>query len=293
MRALIFGKNGQVARMLAEEASAEAHPIVLGSAEADLSAPGAAIGAIDAHQPEIIINAAAYTAVDKAEDERIAAEQLNAGAVAEIAAKANDIDAPFLHISTDYVFDGASDSPYREDDAVAPLNAYGSSKLNGEQAALAANPQSIILRTSWVFSEYGGNFVKTMLKLAQNRNALDVVSDQIGGPTSARDIARALWMIAGKKYRGAPGDGVYHFQSAPATSWADFARKIFEITGADMTVSDIATAAYQQKFPQAARPLNTVLDCSRIERDFGIAQPDWRSSLRQVIKALENQGTHP
>ena len=291
MRILLFGCNGQLARCVKDEAQATDEVIALGSAtDANLMQPGAANIAIAAHHPDIIINAAAYTAVDRAEEDKDAAMRLNAGAVAEIAGAARKAGAPFLHVSTDYVFDGHSNAPYKENDPTNPLNVYGASKLAGEKAALEENENAIIIRTSWVFSEYGANFVKTMLRLAGERDTLSIVDDQIGGPTSARDIARALLTIAHKKHRGAPGEGIYHFQGAPSVSWAGFASKIFEIAGANVAVTPIPTA----QFPTpAARPLRTLLDCARIERDFGVAQPDWRIALRQVIEALQKKDEQP
>lgn len=290
MRILLFGRNGQVARCFLEEACAAHDVVALGSAEVDLMTPGGGAAAVSEYQPDVVINAAAYTAVDRAEEERDAAMRLNADAVAELAKAAKAAGAPFIHISTDYVFDGASNIHYGEDSPTNPLNVYGASKLAGERAALDENPETVIIRSSWVFSEYGGNFVKTMLRLAAERNALSVVDDQVGGPTAARDIARALMTIAEKKHRGASGDGFYHYQGAPTVSWAAFAAKIFEIAGADVNVTPIPTADYPTP---AARPLRTVLDCARIERDFGIAQPDWRIALRQVIGVLTKKDEGP
>lgn len=285
MRILIFGKNGQVARALKDIASEDV--IALGRDDADLVQPGAAKGAIAARQPDIIINASAYTAVDKAESEEAAAHRLNCAAPEEMAIAAAKTETPFIHISTDYVFDGTAEGKLDENAAVNPLNVYGRTKCEGERAVLKANPDAIILRTSWVFSEYGGNFVKTMLRLGAEREELTIVADQKGGPTAAADIARAIIAIAGKKHRGAPGAGLYHFQGAPAASWADFAEKIFEIAKLPVKVSHIKTKDYPTP---AARPLNTVLDCAKIERDFGIGQPDWRTELRRVIAALKEEG---
>lgn len=285
MRMLVFGKNGQVARALKDAAGVSV--IALGRSEADLMRPGAARAAIAAHAPEIIINAAAYTAVDKAEDDEAAARRLNAEAPAEMAEAAVEADIPFLHLSTDYVFDGKAQTRLAEDAPTSPLNIYGATKREGEQAVAAAHPGAVIIRTSWVFSEFGGNFVKTMLRLAETRDALSIVADQTGGPTEAGDIAHALIAIAGKKHRGAPGAGLYHFQGAPAVSWAEFAEKIFEIAARPVKVSHIKTEDYPTP---ARRPLNTVLDCAKIERDFGIGQPDWRKSLRRVIAALKTEG---
>ena len=284
MRILLFGRNGQVARAFQEEASGAHEVIALGRAQADLMEKGAAQSAIKKHAPDIIINAAAYTAVDKAEEEKETAAQLNTAAAEEIATGARNFGGHLIHISTDYVFDGEKTEPYLEDDATHPLSVYGKTKCDGEAAVLKTSPEAIIIRTSWVFSEYGQNFLKTMLRLAGDRDALNIVDDQIGGPTAARDIARAALIIAGKKHRGARGAGIYHFQGSPAVSWAAFAAKIFEIAGADIAVNPIATTQY----PTAAqRPVNTVLDCAKMERDFGVAQPDWRASLRQAVAALE------
>ncbi|MEM8772610.1 MAG: dTDP-4-dehydrorhamnose reductase [Pseudomonadota bacterium] len=282
MDILLFGKDGQVARSLQEEAGSVA-VTALGSAECNLLTPGAGATAIAGRSPDVIINAAAYTAVDKAEEERDAAQRLNADAPVELARAAKDAGAVFIHISTDYVFNGADEHAYSEQDETAPLNHYGDSKRAGEEGILDLNSEAVILRTSWVFSEFGANFVKTMLRLGAERDQLSIVDDQIGGPTPARDIARTLLTIAGKKHRGAPGDGVYHFQGRPSVSWAAFAEKIFEIAGLKTGIEKISTAAYPTP---ASRPLNTVLDCARIERDFGLAAPDWRIGLRAVIAAL-------
>jgi len=286
MRILLFGANGQVARSLAEEARGAHDVVALGRRDADLMTAGAGASAVKAHQPEAIVNAAAYTAVDAAEEDRQAATRLNAKAVGEIAAAAKDTGAHFIHLSTDYVFGGEHSKPISEAEETGPLNVYGETKRDGERAALDANAASIILRTSWVFSEFGNNFVKSMLRFGGERDAMNIVSDQIGGPTPARDIARVILAIAGKKHRGAPGEGVYHYQGAPAVSWADFASKIFEYAEIATVVTPIATTDYPTP---ARRPLYTVLDCARIERNFGVAQPDWRVGLRQVLSALKSR----
>ena len=281
MRMLLFGKHGQVAQSLRDEADS-ANIIALGSGDCDLLQPGAGAAAIAAQKPDIVINATGYTAVDKAETEIAAARRLNAEAPAELAAAAHEASARFIHLSTDYVFDGAGEF-YNENAQTHPLNQYGKTKRDGEIAVLTAAPNSIILRTSWVFSPYGANFVKTMLRLAGERQDLTIVGDQIGGPTPAGDIARAILTIAAKIHRGAEGAGVYHFQGRPTVSWAAFARAIFEAAEADVAVEEIATADYPTP---AQRPLRTILDCARIERDFGIPPADWRSGLRQTISAL-------
>jgi len=285
MRILVFGRNGQVARALVDAAGDNV--VAAGRDDADLMQAGAAAQAAARYKPDVIVNAAAYTAVDKAESDEAAARRLNTLAPAEIAAAAAQIEAPFIHLSTDYVFSGAGGARLDENAPTAPLNVYGATKLEGEKAVLGANPKAVVIRTSWVFSQYGANFVKTMLKLAKERDTLTIVSDQIGGPTAANDIAHAILAIAGKLQRGAPGAGIYHFQGSPAVSWAEFAEKIFDIAGASVNVSAIKTADYPTP---AKRPLYTVLDCAKIERDFGVGQPDWRESLRGVIAALRKEG---
>ena len=285
MQILVFGENGQVARSLRDEAGAAAIT-TLGSAICDLRQPGAGAAAIAEASADIIINAAAYTHVDAAQTERAAAQRLNAEAPAELAAAAKKSGARFIHLSTDYVFDGAPNEhggAYPESAEPAPLSVYGTTKRNGEVAVLSAAPDAIIIRTSWVFSPYGSNFVKTMLRAGATQRDLKVVDDQIGGPTPAREIARALLSIAAKIHRGASGDGVYHYQGTPSVSWAGFATEIFAHAGLNVAVEKIATSDY----PTAARrPLRTTLDCSRIERDFGISMPDWRAALPQIIDTL-------
>ncbi len=283
MRILLFGRNGQVAQCLQQEARGVHQLTALGRAEADLMRAGTAASAIERTRPELVVNAAAYTAVDKAEEEPAAAQQLNAAAPAEMAAATRKTGARFIHLSTDYVFDGNDERALSEDHETAPLNVYGRTKREGENAVLTADDRAVILRTSWVFSEFGGNFVKTMLRLGAERSALSIVDDQVGGPTAARDIAKAVLTIGGKIGRCAPGAGVYHYQGAPSVSWAGFARRIFDAAGVKVAVEPIATADYPTP---ARRPLRTVLDCARIERDFGLAQPDWRAALHPVVAML-------
>ncbi|WP_425074094.1 dTDP-4-dehydrorhamnose reductase [Sagittula sp. S175] len=279
---LVFGKSGQVATELARQGDV----VCLGRAEADLMQPGLAEAEIAAHAPTVVINASAWTAVDKAETEEAAALRLNAEAPAEMAracAAANEgRGIPFLHVSTDYVFAGTGDAPWAETDPVAPQNAYGRSKLAGEDAVRDAGGNSLILRTSWVFSAHGANFVKTMLRLAETRDTLTVVADQVGGPTPADDIARTLLACAEAMAGGQRG-GTYHYAGAPETSWAGFAREIFVRAGRPVTVEDIPSSAFPTP---AARPLNSRLDCARLAADFGITQPDWRRGLARVLEEL-------
>ncbi|MEL7485681.1 MAG: dTDP-4-dehydrorhamnose reductase [Pseudomonadota bacterium] len=283
MSILLFGAHGQVGRSLAAMDGARIKSAV--RADADLAVSGAAARLIERTAPAAVINAAAYTKVDAAEDDRAAAHRINAEAVGEIAAAAASIGAAFVHLSTDYVFDGAAATPINETAPTAPLNVYGETKRAGEIAALNAHPDCVILRTSWVYSPYGSNFVKTMLRLSETRDTLNVVGDQIGGPTPARAIAAAALAIADAKCDGASGAGVYHFQGAPAASWADFAEAIFVAANAGTRVDPIPTADYPTP---AARPLYTVLDCSRLLTDFGVSQPDWRTDLVETVAALGN-----
>lgn len=276
---LVFGKSGQ----LAQELQRQADVLALARAEADLSTPGTAQAAITRHGPSVVINAAAYTAVDKAEEEAAAADQINASAPGEMARACADLGIPFLHVSTDYVFDGSGQAPWREDDPVAPLGAYGRSKLAGEEAVRAAGGNHVIVRTSWVFSSHGANFVKTMLRLSETRDALGVVSDQIGGPTPAADIAATLLEIAQQMQAGASG-GTYHYGGQPAVSWADFARAIFAQAGRNVTVTDIPSRDYPTP---AQRPLNSRLDCAKLTADFGIKPPEWEAGLASVLKELK------
>src|SRR5690606_8341436 len=227
MRALVFGTTGQVAVELARRAPAGVTVQALGRDRADLTEPDACGAAVLAAGADLVINAAAYTAVDAAETDRATALAVNAAAPASMARAAALQGIPFLHVSTDYVFDGSGTRPWSEDDPVAPLGVYGETKLAGERAVVAAGGQHAILRTAWVFSAHGKNFVKTMLRLGAERAALSVVDDQRGGPTAAADIADALWTVGRAFADGRGPTGIFHFAGAPAVSWADFAEAIF------------------------------------------------------------------
>ena len=279
MTILVFGKTGQVARELA----AYAGVTCLGRDQADLSDPLACATAIRRVQAQAVINAAAYTAVDMAESEEALARVVNGstpGAMAQVSA---ELGIPFLTVSTDYVFDGSGEAPWQAEDATAPLNAYGRSKVAGEDAVRAAGGVHAILRTSWVVSAHGSNFVKTMLRLGAEHERLTIVADQIGAPTPARDIAAACLGIARQLGEDAGKSGTYHFAGAPQTSWAGFAREIFAQADIACRVEDIPTTAYPTP---AVRPLNSRLDCTSLERVFGILQPDWRLGLRDILKEL-------
>lgn len=284
MKLLIFGTTGQVATELAEVSRRNRVEFdALSRTQADLTDPAQCAELIAQTDADAIINAAAYTAVDRAETEPDLAHQINAISPGIMAGAAANRGLPFLHVSTDYVFDGRGDHARRTTDPVAPQNIYGKSKLAGENAIRAVGGNHIILRTSWVFSAHGTNFVRTMLRLAENRDALDVVDDQIGGPTPARDIAQTLLILAQAMVDGQQG-GTYHYTGAPAISWAGFAREIFAAAGRD----DIAvTGIPTQDYPTPAiRPLNSRLDCSELADDFGVNQPQWRAGLARVLQQL-------
>lgn len=277
---LVFGKTGQVAKEL-QALAPEA--MFLGREDADLCNPEACSEAIRRIKPSAIINAAAYTAVDKAEEDEATALLVNGASPTAMAAACADLVIPFVHISTDYVFDGTGTSPWETVAATAPLGAYGRTKLAGENGVRASGATHAILRTSWVFSAHGSNFVKTMLRLSETRDAFTVVADQIGGPTPARAIAEACLKIAKKLQADPVLSGTYHFSGAPNVSWADFAREIFVQSGRSVAVTDIPTSAYPTP---AKRPANSRLDCSGLA-PFGLDRPDWRASLTNILKDLE------
>jgi dTDP-4-dehydrorhamnose reductase len=284
MKLLVFGQTGQVASELARRMPSGYSATFLSRADADLMHPDACHAAVLQGQHDAVINAAAWTAVDKAETEEAAATLVNGAAPGAMAQACAERGVPFLTISTDYVFDGSGDRPYRPSDPTGPLGAYGRSKLAGEKAVLAAGGQALILRTSWVVSAHGANFLKTMLRLGAEREVLRVVADQVGGPTPAADIADALIICAKSMTQGRVG-GVHHFSGAPDTSWADFAREIMAQAHLACRIEDIPTEAYPTP---ARRPKNSRMDCSDLERAFGIARPDWRTGLAHILKELQS-----
>jgi dTDP-4-dehydrorhamnose reductase len=289
MRIAVTGSKGQVATSLIERAGSGVEVVALGRPVLDLEDRGAVISALQGAQPDVVVNAAAYTAVDKAEAEEALAVRVNgegAGHVAEAAAR---LGVPLLHLSTDYVFDGALPRPYREDDPTGPAGAYGRSKLIGERLVAERCPDSVILRTAWVYSPFGSNFVRTMLRLNETRDEVGVVADQRGNPTSALDIADALIAIAAKaRDDSSPGlRVVFHMTGAGEASWADFAEAIFSeaaARGRRLTrVKRIATADY----PTAARrPANSRLDNEKLRRVYGLTLPEWRASLAACCARL-------
>ena len=279
MTIVVFGKTGQVAEALGRIEGC----VTLSRQEADLEQPEAAAKAALALRPSAIINAAAYTQVDQAEIETDLAHKINGVAPGVLAQAAAAAGVPFVHISTDYVFDGSGETPRRPQDPAAPINSYGVSKLAGEEAIRSAGGAHCILRTSWVFSSNGANFVKTMLRLSETNTALSIVNDQIGGPTAAHDIAQACFKIANHLTQYPEASGTYHFSGAPDVSWHDFAAEIFDQAERSVRLKGIPTSDYPTP---AARPLNSRLDCRETFDTFGIARPDWQKSLGQVLARL-------
>lgn len=284
MTALLFGATGQVGREIV--ARAAGHGVALDSisrAEADFGTPAALRRAVVRRKPRLVVNAAAYTAVDRAEAEPGPAFAVNRDAPAALAAICAELDCPLIHISTDYVFDGAKDGAYREDDAIAPLNVYGASKAAGEAAIRAALPRHVILRTAWVFGPARDNFVKTMLRLGAARPELGVVTDQYGGPTAACDLADIILAIAVKIAAGQGVWGTFHCCGGPRVSRYDFASAIFAAAGRGPALR----AATSAEFPAPARrPANSMLDCTRLQDAYGLSQPDWRAALPGIVTRI-------
>ncbi|MDA8742098.1 dTDP-4-dehydrorhamnose reductase [bacterium] len=279
---LVFGKTGQVAT----ELQSHKDVMVIGRDQADLSIPTTCEEAIRQYKPRAVINAAAYTAVDKAESEEHLATMINGEAPGAMASACADLDIPLVHISTDYVFDGSGTTPRSIIDTPIPKNAYGRSKLKGEQAIKASGCVHAILRTSWVVSAHGNNFVKTMRRLSETTDRITVVDDQIGGPTCARDIAQTCLSIAEQLIQDQSKSGIYHYSGQPNVSWCQFANAIFEQMDCNTIASPIPTTEYPTP---ALRPLNSRLNCEAIQDTFGIARPFWRDGLEQILRDLEGE----
>lgn len=287
MKALILGSSGQVAHALMQTAG-DVDAIALGRPDIDLADADSVTAAIATHRPDVVLNAAAYTAVDKAESEPDAVFALNRDGPAAAAKAAYEAGAAFIHLSTDFVFDGTKAGPYLEDDATGPTGVYGQSKLEGEQAVAAAHPQAVTVRLSWVYAAHGANFAKTMLRLAADRDEIGVVDDQRGRPTAAEDIAPALWTLArGLVAKGTSPHNLYHLGPQGEASWADFAAAIMDASkaagGPTATIKRITTADYPTP---AKRPANSVLDCIRIAKDWGITLPRWEDSCKRVVPEI-------
>jgi dTDP-4-dehydrorhamnose reductase len=284
MRVMILGKSGQVARELASVSWSGVGSVAqFGRAECDLADANAIMRAADAVRPDVIVNAAAYTAVDRAESEPDVARAVNCDGPAALAKACQKSGTILIHLSTDYVFDGSKPGAYREDDPVTPLSVYGRTKADGENAIRETVPAHVIVRTSWVFASHGRNFVHTMLRLAAERPEIRIIDDQRGAPTAARDIAGAIASIIQSIARGKHAWGTFHYTSSEPTTWYGFARAILDQAGRQARLFPISTAEYETP---ARRPLNSVLDCTRIARAYGIDQPNWRTSLDTVLAEL-------
>ena len=276
---LIFGKTGQVAK----ELQLAGDVLALGRDITDLSNPSSCYDAIKMYVPEAVINAAAYTDVDSAETEEELATIVNANSPKSMAQACATLNIPLVHLSTDYVFDGTGDEPWKPKDVTKPQNAYGRSKKIGEDSIRSVGSTYSILRTSWIFSSHGTNFVKSMLNLSKNQDTLSVVMDQIGGPTPAKDIAKACLQIVEQLKQDPSKSGTYHFSGTEDISWADFATEIFQQTGRSVSVLPILTSEYPTP---AVRPLNSRLNCSKTREVFSIHRPDWRIGLNDILTEL-------
>ena len=276
---LIFGKTGQVATELQRMGDVFA----LSRDLTNLSNPSSCYDAIKIHAPKAVINAAAYTDVDKAETEEELATLINGNAPKAMAKACATLNIPFVHLSTDYVFDGTGVEPWQPEDTTKPQNAYGRSKKTGEDGIRSVGSTYCILRTSWVISSHGTNFVKTMLNLSEKHNTLSVVSDQVGGPTPAKDIAQACLQVVEQLKQDPSKSGTYHFSGIEDLSWADLATEIFQQTGRSVHVLPIPTSEYPTS---AVRPLNSRLNCSKTQEVFSIHRPDWRIGLNDILTEL-------
>ncbi len=295
MKLLVTGRQGQIATALQRAAGNGVVVVALGRPDLDLADPGGAADAIRKADADVIVSAAAYTAVDQAETEPDAARAVNALAPGAMAAAAAARGLPFIHLSTDYVFPGDKPEPYVETDATGPGSVYGATKLEGERLVAAANPDHAILRTAWVYAPYGRNFLRTMLRLAEARNSVSVVDDQHGNPSYAPDIAAGIISVA-RNLLSRPGDaalrGTFHMSATGDASWAEFAAAIFALSaaagGPSATVTPIPTSAYPTP---ARRPANSRLDCARIAAVHGVRLPHWRDATARCIDALQRAAT--
>ena len=289
MKILITGAHGQLGREL-KDASAFYPNFVIDYTDAhtlDITSYDALVKTFANGQYDWCINCAAYTAVDKAESDVEMAQKINAEAPGLVAAAAAKYGAKLIHISTDFVFDGRMPSPYQEDDATEPLSAYGRTKLDGENRCMAANPASTIIRTAWLYSNYGNNFVNTMRRLGKERETLNVIYDQVGTPTYARDLAYAIWKIV--ETNDASLSGLYHYSNEGVASWYDFAHEIMELSKLTCKVKPINT--YEYPTP-ATRPAYCLMSKKKIKAAFHIEIPHWRESLKHCIALLDEHGAH-
>ncbi|WP_434403979.1 dTDP-4-dehydrorhamnose reductase [Sphingobium sp. DN12] len=291
MKIAVTGTAGQVVTSLIERGTAAGHEVIaIGRPDLDLADPASVVRTLSAAGPGVIVSAAAYTAVDKAESESDLAFAVNGAGPGAVAQAAKALGVPLIHVSTDYVFDGTLDRPYVESDPTGPTGVYGASKLAGERAVLDGHDDSAVLRVAWVYSPFGGNFVKTMLRLAGDRDELGVVGDQVGNPTSALAIADGIIKVATNMVSDSSPAlrGIFHMTAPGDASWADFAQAIFAASaargGPTAAVRPIGTADYPTP---ATRPANSRLDCGLIARTHGVTLPDWRTSLDDVMDRLQ------
>lgn len=290
MKVLVTGSQGQVGRellRLAHDFDVEA--VGVNHDKLDITDQAAVQTFISEEQPDAVINAAAYTAVDKAEDDADAAYAVNATAVGYLAQACADLGIPLVHISTDYVFDGSKQGAYTEEDAVSPLGVYGETKLAGEAEVQKYCTKHYVLRTSWVFSAHGNNFVKTMLRLGKEREQLGIVADQYGKPTSASEIARVIYQVLKSDKQTW---GIYHMAQPEVTSWHGFAQVVFDEAkqqGMQLAIHDVQAIATKDYPTPAKRPANSVLDCSKLEQAFGLNIKPWTASLSEVMKELKHE----
>lgn len=295
---LITGRNGQVGRALMRALPAHADVIAVGRDECDLTYPAGITSYLEELRPDLIINPAAYTAVDKAETERDLAMKVNAGAPAALAAVAAELGVPIIHYSTDYVFDGNKDGFYRESDLPNPLSVYGASKLAGEEAVRLRQPKHVILRVSWVFSADGRNFLKTILRLARDRDKLSIVSDQQGAPSSADMIAAATVKVVDRLLSEAdPEYGTYHLAAEGETSWHGYAQHIVaeaaRIGVPLMVTPDLVLPISSADYPTAAaRPRNSRLDTEKFRTEFDYTPANWREEVSRILGELKGEEQH-
>jgi dTDP-4-dehydrorhamnose reductase len=293
MRILQFGATGQLAGELSRHKPADVELQIFDRAACDFADPEmVARVAGEAGKADLIVNAAAYTAVDRAESEKDLAFRVNAQSVGALARAAAERDIPLIHVSTDYVFDGRADRPYREDDATAPLNVYGQSKAAGEDAIRAVHPGHVILRTSWVYGARGANFVNTMLRLGAERDMLRIVDDQTGSPTAAGRIAQVIYAMAARLAGGEDKEmfGTFHYTDSPSTTWRKFAEAIFALAGDWAGTRAQVVPIPSSDYPTPAkRPLYSVLDCGKIASVYGITQQDWHDNLAKTLQTIRDQ----
>ena len=290
MKVLVTGREGQLARSLFEQGGASGIEVVLaGRPELDLADEKTVMGTIARERPDVVVNAAAFTAVDKAENEPAAANAVNADGAEHVAQACDTNSIPLIHVSTDYVFDGTMDRPYREDDPTSPINVYGFSKLDGERRVAKACAKHVVLRSAWVYSPWGSNFVKTMLRLASIRPSISVVDDQKGSPTYAPHLAAVILKIAAHA-EASPANmpwGTYHAAGAGETSWFGFAREIFRLSAAhEMAAADVIPILTADYPTPARRPANSRLNCDKLRNLLNLELPDWRLGARDCVARI-------